>query len=94
VNDGSDVEGSEAPAAVGSEEEHMANDESPRVSAAGKADKRTDACNRTYDSRPARPGGGDSPNSISEWLFTRTEYLCDPRTCRVCDTVPQVSGTL
>jgi hypothetical protein len=62
----SDVKGSEALAAVRSKEEHIANDKSPRVSAARKADKRTDACNRTYDSRPARLGGGDSPNSILE----------------------------
>jgi hypothetical protein len=66
VNNGSDVKGSEAPVAIGSEEEYIANDESPRVSAAEKADKRTDAYNRTYDSRPARPEGEDSPNSISE----------------------------
>jgi hypothetical protein len=94
VDNGSDVKGSKALAAVGSEEEHIANDKSLRVSAAKKADKRTDACNRTYDFRPARPGGGDSLNLILEWLFTRTEYLCDPRTRRVCDTVLQVSGTL
>jgi hypothetical protein len=66
VDNRSDVKGSEAPAAVGSEEEHITNNKSPRVSAAEKADKRTNACNQTYNSRPARPGEGDSLNSISE----------------------------
>jgi hypothetical protein len=66
VNNKSDVKGSKALAAVRSEEEYIANDKSPRVLAAKKADKRTDACNQTYDFRPARPGGGDSLNSISE----------------------------
>jgi hypothetical protein len=64
VNNRSDVKGSEAPAAVGSKEEHITNDKSPRVLAAEKADKRTDVCNRTYNSRPARPKGGDSLNLI------------------------------
>jgi hypothetical protein len=66
VDNRSDVKGSKALAAVGSKEEHITNDESLRVSAAKKADKRTNVYNRTYDFRPARPREGDSPNSISE----------------------------
>jgi hypothetical protein len=66
VNNRSDVKGSKASAAIRSEEEHIANNKSPRVLAAKKTDKRTDAYNRTYNSRPARPEGGDSPNLISE----------------------------
>jgi hypothetical protein len=64
VNNRSDVKGFKAPVAVRSEEEHITNDKSLRVLAAKKADKRTDACNRIYNSRPARPEGEDSPNSI------------------------------
>jgi hypothetical protein len=66
VDNGSDVEGSEALAAVGSEEEYIANDKSLWVLAAKKADKRTDAYNQTYNFRLARSGGGDSLNLILE----------------------------
>jgi hypothetical protein len=93
VNNRLDVKGSKALVAVGSEKEYIANNKSLRILAAEKADKRTDACNRTYNSRPARPKGGDSPNSILKWLFIRTEYLCDLWICRIYNTVSQVSGT-
>jgi hypothetical protein len=66
VDNRSNVKGSKAPAAIRSEEEYITNNKSPRVSAAKKADKRTNAYNQTYDFRPARPKGGDSLNSISE----------------------------
>jgi hypothetical protein len=47
-----------------SEEEYIANNKSPRVLTAKKADKRTDAYNRTYNSRPIRLKGEDSLNLI------------------------------
>jgi hypothetical protein len=66
VNNRSDVKGSEASVAVRLEEEHITNDKSLWVSAAKKADKRTNVYNRTYNFRPARPKREDSPNLISE----------------------------
>jgi hypothetical protein len=47
-------------------EEYITNNKSLRVLAAKKADKRTDACNQTYDFRPARPEGENNPNLILE----------------------------
>jgi hypothetical protein len=64
VNNRSNIKGFKAPAAVGLEEEHITNDKSLRVLAAKKADKRTNAYNRTYNSRPIRPKGEDSLNLI------------------------------
>jgi hypothetical protein len=66
VNNRSDVKGFKALVIVRSEKEHIINDKSPRVSAAKKADKRTNVYNKTYDSRPARPKIEDSLNLISE----------------------------
>jgi hypothetical protein len=64
VNNRSDIKSSKALTAIRSEKEHITNNKSPRVLAAKKADKRTDACNKTYNSRPARPKRENSPNSI------------------------------
>jgi hypothetical protein len=64
VNNKSDVKGFKALIAVRLKEKHIINNKSPRILVAKKADKRTNAYNRTYDSRPARLRGGDSLNSI------------------------------
>jgi hypothetical protein len=61
-----DIKDFKALVAIRSEEEYITNDESSWVLATEKADKRTDAYNQTYDSRPARPKGGDSLNLILE----------------------------
>jgi hypothetical protein len=66
VNNKSDVKGFKALIAVGSEEEYIANDKSLWVLAAKKANKRTNACNQTYNSRLIRLRGGDSLNLILE----------------------------
>jgi hypothetical protein len=64
VNNRSDVKGFKALVTVRSEEEYIANDKSLRVLAAKKADKRTNAYNQTYNSRPIRLREGNSLNLI------------------------------
>jgi hypothetical protein len=66
VNNKSDVKGFKALTAIRSEEEYIVNNKSSRVLAAKKANKRTNACNQTYNSRPIKPKGEDSLNLILE----------------------------
>jgi hypothetical protein len=66
VNNKSDVKGFKALVVIRSEKEYITNNKSPRVLAVKKANKRTNTYNRTYNFRPARPKGEDSPNSILE----------------------------
>jgi hypothetical protein len=51
VNNRSDIKGFKALIAIKSEKEHITNNKSPRISAAKKANKRTNAYNRTYNFR-------------------------------------------
>jgi hypothetical protein len=64
VNNKSDIKGFKALIVIRSEKEHITNNKSLWVLAAKKANKRTNTYNRTYNFRPVRPKGEDSPNSI------------------------------
>jgi len=94
VDDRSDVEGSKRPATMGPKEEHMANDESPRVSAAPKASGRTQACTCTSERGPASSRGGAQPASAPERVSPGAESVCDQRAGSLCYPVPQISSVI